>query len=58
MKFSTMVVIGIVVFCAAIIAGVILGTCGKAVNTASEMADQTVFNADRHVQTYENFHDN
>ena len=30
-------------------------TCGKAVNTASQMADQTVFNADKHVYSYEEF---
>lgn len=38
--------------------GVVLNTAGKGVDTIGKMADQTVFNADRHVWTYEQFRKN
>lgn len=58
MSKGTMIILAILGVCALLVVSFLLGTCGKAVNTASKMADQTVFNADRHVQSYEDFHNN
>jgi len=38
--------------------GLLEWTCGKTVKTAQEMAEETVFNADKHVWTYEQFKSN
>lgn len=43
---------------ALIIGGAVFGFIGRGCNTASRMADKTVFNADKHVWTYEQFRKN
>jgi len=52
----------ILIVCGVLVGGTIFsfvtGIIGKTVNTASKMADQTVFNADKHVWTYEQFRKN
>jgi hypothetical protein len=40
------------------VGGFVLKFVGKTVNTASEMADKTVFNASKHVWSYEQFRKN
>jgi len=46
-------VFAVIIFVVILIA---LGLFGRGCNTASRMADKTVFNADKHVWTYEEFH--
>lgn len=41
-----------------IIGGAIFGLVGRGCSTASKMADKTIFNADKHVWTYEKFRQN
>jgi hypothetical protein len=48
------VLIGIAV-AVAIVLLVVVSLVGRGCNTASEMADKTVFNADKHVWSYEQF---
>jgi hypothetical protein len=47
----------VVLFAGAVIVALsALGVLGRGCDTASRMADQTVFNADKNVWTYEQFH--
>lgn len=51
MKILGWIFAGILIFIGLVVFGVI----GKGCGTAERMADKTVFNADRHVWTYEEF---
>lgn len=41
-----------------VIGAVIINTCSKSIDTVGKMTDQTVFNASKHVWTYEQFRKN
>lgn len=49
------VLIGILLIIALFFFGTVVRGCNKTADTANKMADQTVFNADKHVQSYEDF---
>ena len=51
-KIITLSILAIIVL---MVFSFVFKTCGKAVNTVSKIADQTVFNADKHVYSYEEF---
>jgi hypothetical protein len=57
---STLAIILIVagVMIGGLVFSFVTGVIGKGITTASKMADQTVFNADKHVWTYEQFRKN
>lgn len=50
-------IIGLVILAVVVIAGAsfVMNIVGRTAKTASQMADQTVFNADKHVYSYEEF---
>ena len=56
MKAFGYTVLGILVLLVLIAGSVVMGILGKGCDTASKMADQTIFNADKHVWTYEEFY--
>lgn len=52
MKVFLFLLAGVAIIVLAFVGGIL----GRGCKTANEMADQTVFNADKHVWSYEEFH--
>lgn len=54
---NTLKVIGVIFLVgAALVVLFVVGVFGKGCSTAEKMADETIFNADKHVWSYEEFH--